>query len=118
MQVGDVQVSKVELLLKRAVVVKAEAIQLMAENLTAKQGELQGLMSQFYLAGRFDGAAIEQFQADSEQVIWRGFDRASYRSSWPRRRHCSRRYSTSTRRTRRRCSSRGPLHGADARRHA
>ena len=77
-QVGDVQVSKVELLLKRAVVVKAEAIQLMAENLTAKQGELQGLMSRFYLAGRFDGAAIEQFQSDSEQVIWRGFDRASY----------------------------------------
>ena len=77
MQVGDVQVSKVELLLKCAVVVKAEAIQLMAENLTAKQGELQALMPQFYLAGRFDGAAIEQFQADSEQVIWRGFDRAS-----------------------------------------
>lgn len=79
-QAGDVRVSKVELLLKRAVVVKAEAAQMMAENATAKQQELQGLLLRFQGAGRFDSGAIEQFQSEGEALIWRGFDRATYTS--------------------------------------
>ncbi len=77
-QVGDIQVSKIDLLLKRAVIAKAEASHMMIENVTAKQQELQQFATQFQAAGRFDQESLDRFAADGQAIIWRGFDRDTY----------------------------------------
>ncbi|MGE0136042.1 MAG: hypothetical protein AB7L91_06915 [Dehalococcoidia bacterium] len=77
-QAGDIRVSKVELLLKRGGVLKAEAAQMMAENATKKQPELQALQMRFRSAQAFDTGAMAALQAEQEAIVWRDFDRQAF----------------------------------------
>ncbi|MGE0227252.1 MAG: hypothetical protein AB7I38_02015 [Dehalococcoidia bacterium] len=77
-QAGDIRVSKVQLLLKRGVVLKAEAAQMMAENATRKQPELQALQMRFQSAHAFDAGAVAALHAEQDALIWRDFDRPAF----------------------------------------
>jgi hypothetical protein len=79
-QAGVVRVSKVELLLKRAAVVKAEAAQMMTENVQAKQPELQALQPRFQRATWSDPGAMEGLQREQESILWRDFDEEGFRA--------------------------------------
>lgn len=79
-QAGEVRVSKAELLLKRAAVLKAEAAQMMNENATKKQPALQALQLRYQATNPFDAGAVAQLQAEEEALVWRDFDRQAFTS--------------------------------------